>query len=293
MGNPFDLRGPQFLLFYFVFGVAVNLVLRILILRSEKQDPPARWDYTDPYKIAYLRGGISEALRVAIFSLIDRGLLMADGDLIVAKPRASAFAQRPIEKAVLDFFDGPGRARDVFADLSSQFAGENYRQVLIAEGLVAGPETYGRRLPPALIALGLIIGVAAIKIVVALMRGRHNLGLLFILAAVFAFWAFATWRRQRTGAGDEIIHQMTLRFRSLKLRAGSLRPGGMTNEAAFLAAVFGLAALSEDYFPFVKALFPKTSSRNADTGGCGSSGCGSSGCGGGGCGGGGCGGCGS
>ncbi|MBI5073845.1 MAG: hypothetical protein HZB62_01550 [Nitrospirae bacterium] len=67
----------------------------------------------------------------------------------------------------------------------------------------------------------------------------------------------------------------------------------MTNDAAFLAAVFGLTALSGDYFPFVKELFPKASSTygNSYTGGCGSSGCGSSGCGGGGCGGG-CGGCG-
>ncbi|MHB8881158.1 MAG: TIGR04222 domain-containing membrane protein [Thermodesulfovibrionales bacterium] len=294
MGNPFDLGGPQFLLFYFVFGVAVNLGLRILIRRGEKNDAPSRWDYTDPYKIAYLRAGLSEALRVAVFSLIDRGLLRDIGEQVAAEARAKDLVQRPIERAVVKIFDRPQEVKAVFSDPAVQRAGEDYQRALIREGLLAGPATYLERMPMAVAALCLIIGVAGIKIVVAFSRGRFNIGFLLLLCALFAFWAAKTWRKQRTVAGDGIILQMTQRFRTLKLRAGSLRPGGMTNEAAFLAAVFGLAALSEDYFPFVKSLFPKASSSgDTYTGGCGSSGCGSSGCGGGGCGGGGCGGCGS
>lgn len=293
MGNPFDLRGPQFLLFYVVFGVSVNLLLRFLIRRSEKKDAPAHWDYADPYKIAYLRAGIFEALRVAIFSLVDRGLLKATGDLIVSEAKAKNLVQRPIEKSVVKLFDRSREIKDVFSDAETEGAGEEYRRILVREGLLADSDTFVRRMALAVAALCLIVGVSGIKIVVAFMRGRFNVGFLLLLSIVFTVWAVATWRRQRTGAGDEIILQMTQRFRSLRLRAGSLRPGGMTSDAAFLAAVFGLAALSGDYFPFVKVLFPKASSTNGSsyTGGCGSSGCGSSGCGGGGCGGG-CGGCG-
>ncbi len=293
MFNPFDLRGPQFLVFFIVFGVTVNLLLRFLIQRSEKEGAPAHWDYTDPYKIAYLRVGLSEALRVAVFSLIDRGLLRDRGDRISAEPQARQFVQRPIEKAVVELFNTPREVKDIFSDSATQGSGEEYKRALIREGLMSGSATYLQRKALAVTALCLIIGVSATKIIVALMRGRHNLGFLIFLTIVFTVGVLAAWGRQRTGAGDEIIRQMTLRFRTLKLRAPNLRPGGMTNEAAFLAAVFGLAALSEDHFPYVKFLFPKASSSSGGnyTGGCGSSGCGSSGCGGGGCGGG-CGGCG-
>jgi len=294
MGNPFDLRGPEFLVFFTVLGVTVNLLLRFLILRSERKAAPAHWDFTDPYKIAYLRGGVSEALRVAIFSLIDRGLLKAIGDEIIAEPRAKTLVQRPIEKAVVKLFDRPHEVKDVFSDSAAQGAGEDYRRALIHEGLCADTYVYLSRMTLAVAALCLILGVSATKVVIAIMRGRYNIIFLLILSIVFVIWAVSTWKRQRTGAGDEIIRQMTLRFHSLKLRAANLRPGGMTNEPAFFAAVFGLTALSGDYFPFVKVLFPKAASSYGDTytGGCGSSGCGSSGCGGGGCGGG-CGGCGS
>lgn len=292
MGNPFDLRGPQFLVFFAVFSVTINLLLRFMVLRREKEDAPAHWDYSDPYKIAYLRGGASEALRVAVFSLIDRGLLKSVGDQIVAEPQAMALVQRPIEKAVVNFFENPGEVKDLFSDSAAQEAGEEYRLSLIREGLMAGPDTYAQRKTLAVTALCLIIGISTTKIVVAIMRGRHNIGFLIILSIVFAVWALAIWLRKRTGAGDEIIHQMTLRFRTLKLRAANLRPGGMTNEAAFLAAVFGISRLSGDQFPYVRVLFPKASKSGNYTGGCGSSGCSGGGCGGGGCGGG-CGGCGS
>ncbi len=294
MVNPFDLRGPEFLVFFALLGLSVNLLLRFLIRRTEKGDAPLHWDYTDPYKIAYLRGGASEALRVAVFSLIDRGLLKASGDRIAAEARDGNPLQRQIEKAVLNVFSKPREVQEVFTDPAALGAAEGYRRALAGEGLLADSALYMQRMTPAVAALCLILGVSATKIIIAFMRGRFNIGFLVMLTIAFAIWAAATWLRQRTGAGDEIILQLTHRFRSLKLRAASLRPGGMTNDAAFLAAVFGPAALSEDYFPFVKVLFPKTSSSQDGTytGGCGSSGCGGGGCGGGGCGGG-CGGCGS
>jgi uncharacterized protein (TIGR04222 family) len=273
--------------------VTINLLLRFLILRREKAGAPARWDYTDPYKIAYLRAGISEALRVAVFSLIDRGLLKATLDEVEAEPQAGNLVKRPIEKMVVEFFGSPREVKEIFSDPVIQWVGEDYKQALKREGLFADSSTYAQRMPLTLTAICLIIGVSLTKIIIAIVRSRYNINFLIILSVVSAVWVLATWRRQRTGAGDEILHQMTLRFRSLKLRAASLRPGGITNEAAFLAAVFGLSRLSEDQFPYVRVLFPKAASSSSTyTGGCGSSGCGSSGCGGGGCGGG-CGGCGS
>src|SRR5262245_37881781 len=75
--NPFDLRGPEFLLFYFCYCIVVVIVMRVLQWRAESGDTP-KIDLGDPYLLAYLRGGENEPLRVAVISLIDRGLLVMD-----------------------------------------------------------------------------------------------------------------------------------------------------------------------------------------------------------------------
>jgi uncharacterized membrane protein YgcG len=139
----------------------------------------------------------------------------------------------------------------------------------------------------------MLLGVSITKIISAVSRGHHNVLFLAILTMVFAVWTVAIWKKNRTGAGDQVLREAQRRFLSLKGRAKSVRPGGTTSDASFLAAVYGLSVLPVVYFPYIKTLFPKAaSSSGGDAGGCGGGGCGSSGCGGGGCGGG-CGGCGS
>ena len=64
MPNPFDLRGPEFLLFYLFLGVAVTTVVMVLRHRGEPQQAGTA-PLTDYLKIAYLRGGSAEAIRVA------------------------------------------------------------------------------------------------------------------------------------------------------------------------------------------------------------------------------------
>lgn len=290
MANPFDLRGPEFLVFYLILGVAVNMLLRFLISRKEKQNVPGHWDSTDPYKIAYLRAGINEALRVALFSLIDRGLLKATDVYVQAEQKAKDLVKRPIEKAIVNLFDKPTDVKSLYLDSTAGRVGEDYQRQLAVEWLIADSDILQSRMPLALCALCLLIGVSATKIYVAIQRGHYNVLFLILLTFLFTLWAGATWRKNRTGAGDEIMARLESRFSALKKHAGRMRPGGMTNDAAFLAAIFGLTALPNDYFPYVKKLFPQASSAIGDTGS--SGGCGSSGCGGGGCGGGGCGGCG-
>src|SRR6185295_16874913 len=68
--NPFDLPGPEFLLFYIILAVAVITALALL-RRAAESDSAPQVDLGDPYLIAYLRGGENEAPRVALVSLID------------------------------------------------------------------------------------------------------------------------------------------------------------------------------------------------------------------------------
>ncbi|HEX2521692.1 MAG TPA: hypothetical protein VHP35_06150 [Terriglobia bacterium] len=59
--NPFDLTGPQFLVFYLAFGGCVLLALNFIRKARESSDN-SKVTLTDPYLIAYLRGGKNEAL---------------------------------------------------------------------------------------------------------------------------------------------------------------------------------------------------------------------------------------
>lgn len=79
--NPFDLRGPEFLSFYFCFSLVVIFAVIVLRRIAESGDAP-KIDLGDPYLIAYLRGGEDEALRVAVISLVDRGLLVMNDQFI-------------------------------------------------------------------------------------------------------------------------------------------------------------------------------------------------------------------
>jgi uncharacterized protein (TIGR04222 family) len=85
--NPFDLRGPEFLLFYFILS-AVVIVALVLIRRASESGTAPKLDLADPYLVAHLRGGENEVLRVALVSLIDRGLLKVNGTEITRAKNA-------------------------------------------------------------------------------------------------------------------------------------------------------------------------------------------------------------
>ena len=83
--NPFELTGFSFLGFYVLLGIAVIWGLRAWIRHLETADAPPAQNMTDPYLIAHLRSGENEALRVATVALLDRGLLVAEGETLKKK----------------------------------------------------------------------------------------------------------------------------------------------------------------------------------------------------------------
>ena len=75
--NPFAWSGPEFLGFYLVLSIVVvgACFLRTRVLSGRRSAPPLTRLTSDPYGIAVLRGGAEEAVRMAIFNLVDRGIL--------------------------------------------------------------------------------------------------------------------------------------------------------------------------------------------------------------------------
>lgn len=289
--NPLDLRGPEFLTLYFVCGVVVCVLFGWWIRRQKAADSIPRLNLTDPYAIAFLRGGKHETLRVAAVSLVDRGLLVADGPYLAVKSSDLAgHARRPLEKAMIAAFATAGRADRIFLDsIPVDAACRGLGKDLAEKGLLATGSDYASRLPAYLLCLASLVGLAGLKVAVALSRGRHNVGFLILLAVLFTVVLTFQLFDRRTALGIRMLDDLKILFDSLRRRGGSMRTGGDTNEAALLAAVFGLSALTSDSFAFANKLFPRDTGSNSSGGSsCGSSSGGSS-CGGGG---GGCGGCG-
>lgn len=309
--NPFDLRGTQFLVFYIFFAWLVIVAVALLRRLSEDRDtasPPI----DDPYFVAFLRGGKGEALRVATLSLIDRGLLAlkssgtsllslgaAESRLELTDPAAIDTAKRPIEKRILEAFKTAQPIHLTLASLEGCTACFDYAVNLEKFGLLPDEEVRKTRLRRVSIAIGILLGVAAVKIFIALSRGRTNIFFLVILSGLAALIAFKTSSPFRTIRGDKFLQDVRSLFSSLRQRASSLRPGGATSDLVWLASAYGLGEVSPILFPSVMALRPPKPAGPASGFDGLSSGnsCGSGGssCGGGGCGagcGGGCGGCG-
>jgi uncharacterized protein (TIGR04222 family) len=298
MPNPLDFHGPAFLAFYVVLGLVVTAVVAALRRRSEPATAVAG-PLTDYLRIAYLRGGPDEALRIATLALMDRGLLeLVDEHHVKAvHPDVPAGLQRT-EQRLLESCREPARASALLADASLRVtAATECESPLVREGLLPEETMKANRVWLLMVASLLLGSVAVSKILIALSRGRTNVLFLIIAGVVFGFVVYHVTNPFRTAAGDAMLVDLRTLFWALKDRAASLSLGAMQNgnDLALVAAVFGIGSLPASAGS-LEAIFRKPVSQSSS--GCGSScgsssgsSCGSS-CGGGGCGGG-CGGCGS
>jgi uncharacterized protein (TIGR04222 family) len=291
--NPFDLRGPDFLLFY--AGLSVLTLLVLWALDQTRRIGPTRSGLLrDPYLIAGLRGGESEVVRLAVLALLERRLVVHAGkdmveraglaaDGTVTQDPAAGVALPPMERAVYQAL-GTGRTavRVLVASAPLLATAKSLLEPLEAQGLMVTQAHRARRRKAAHWALGLLLGVATIKIIVAVSRGRSNLLFLVVLAAL-ACWAVFKWseRRALSSTGRSLLDDLRGLFGTRRVRWRSTSTGTDTPDVMLAAAVGGIVG-----GPFTATWISR---RTGESGG---SGCGmGSGCGGG-CGGGGCGGCG-
>jgi uncharacterized protein (TIGR04222 family) len=282
--NPFDLSGPSFLVFYIVFAVVVVVAVKLAIDTAEQGAPPAL-PLSDPYQIAWLRGGTPEAARIAVLALTDRGLLAIQGDDLVNFGPARSFVQEPLERAILALCAQSGTAATaVLDDPAVEQACAVYQAQLERLQLMPDPAMRARRNRWLAIATAILLGVAVIKIDIAIGRGKYNVEFVIILGLIALWVMWRLTRRRRTSLGNRMVKDLRRLFRTLRQRAASIRSGAMTSDAVLLAAVFGLSVLPAPGFADLLRVYKKSASSG---GACGTS-CGS-GCGGGG---GGCGGCG-
>ncbi len=296
--NPFDLRGPQFLLLYVVVFV-LGLTAAILVRRSIYQGRPgAEQTKLTPYEAACLAQSPVVAIGAAICRMVH------DNNLQILEPSDSAktlerrFAaakppQRnadPLEHAV---YAAAESCRDglTFSELHTACATatEQLEDSLRDKELKPSKDAHPLKLLPMVIMLA-VLGFGLIKIGVGINRHK-NVGFLIMMCIGTLITAFVVaGRPKRTQAGKRAVARNQKQASKLKSK---VKKSDITGEQLALAiGMYGLTMVTAPHLTGIqeswRAAFPPSS---GGTGGCSTSGCGASGCGGGGCGGG-CGGCG-
>ena len=214
-----DMYGPYFLAFYATVIVVVIVACFISIRsidRTRSLEPPAIPAKLDPYEVAYLRGGENEVARVAIASLIQRGLLqIIEERTFLSKPkrmnrvgcggssgrRRTTFLSktrkvdrgrkpianelRPIEALVLKWSGFPTDPRSIFAaDGIPTLLEEScfpFKEALTEKNLLAPKEMKAVGVLVWLAGSALILGLGGYKLWVALAKGHTNVAFLCIL----------------------------------------------------------------------------------------------------------------
>lgn len=301
--NPFDLRGPEFLLLYLVFIVCL-LVLQWALRRRREAPPDAAEGFgraLDPLGAGYLRAGFPGVVETAVAALVSKGTLRCDGRRLAraAQPASTAPGW---ERAAYAVFREPRPAERLAADAEFKRTVEaEIVRPLVAEGSAVGAENGSAAVRDALLVALSLVAAAGYKIHLAYERGKSNVGFLIALAILAVFGALVVGGARRATARGKA------RLAALRLLAPSRREPPDAAAAALAVGVWGVFALPAAALTDLRLALPQAPRRREDGGGCGTS-CGASfgggdggggdggggdGGGGGGCGGsGGCGGCG-
>lgn len=323
--NPIaNMPGPWFLLLYAVVAVCGLVAAAIVILLSDPtrdREDLSIPEPLDPYEIAFLRGGNPEVTRLAVFDLLQRGVIeLADrkkflGFLPQGKQLQLGSAPKESlgDNALLlnaaGWFESARNPFDIYAASNSlakrmEAFSNQFEARLKEKELLESEEQRSLR---ATVCVSLIIGFVALsayKITAALMTGHFNILFLIFFTIVSIVATVAVCRKRRLShLGRRYLKQLQLAFHALKAAGKQHRNGAIDKESevashpnpALLMAmgIFGIVVLKESAFADFYQTYQRAQSTASGCGsGCGAGGgCGGGGCGGG-CGGGGCGGCG-
>jgi uncharacterized protein (TIGR04222 family) len=257
--NPFDWSGPWFLLAYLIFGLLVYYLARELLIRQELRNPHAQLSLADdPYRIAFLRGGALEAVKIAAIVLVDRGLLRAEGPLLeTASADSLRFASHDIERDVLRLYLGrQGHSKELAAQADMLPACRAYQDSLTQQELLVGPPLLRRRERITWAAHWLLLTVAAVKAVIAIGRQHYNLLFLALLLTIFLLMLRGLRTQPISWSAQRLLTDLRMLFGRLNQRASRLQAGSSSADMALLAAIFGLGALPLSVYAYVAELYP-------------------------------------
>lgn len=288
------MYGPFFLLFYFLVAVGVIVICKVKLSKigsENTQGLPKIPKNPDPYEMAYLRGSENEVLRLAIFSLVQKGFLkVLEKHIIYQKiENANTLELNSIETVVYNYFKTAKKISETFkSEIKDQIKKHciDFEDFVTKNNLTYNLEQKVQHNKIFYSGLSVILTLGIYKLAAAFYYGKHNVAFLIIeILVVTLTHIFLSGRKNLNKRGKEYLEKIGLIFDRLKRAKTS-----STNDQdlLMLTSIFGFSVLAGTPYEDHKNIFFQSSTTGDSSGGCGSSGGGD---GGGSCGGG-CGGCG-
>ena len=235
--NPFDFDGPDFLVFYLIFGILV-LYFASRMRKARESGPPPQLPLNDPYLLAFLGGGRQGVIRTGLVSLIDQGVLMVSEERMVGRgPKWSEqAAHNAIEKSILQYVNNPRNLQEMFKEPTLANIAAGYEEKLRMARLLPSAEDITARRWLVAGAIVLLAGVSWTKMTLALERGHQNIGFLILLTIIFVIVAIKLGTPDRTRLGDDFLSSVRGVFSDVKSRARSMRPGSACTDSTSISA---------------------------------------------------------
>lgn len=301
-----SMNGPTFLVFYTALVIAGVMAVRWRVVSGNDEAnlrPALRMPKTiDPYQVAFLRGGDSEVLRVAMVDLVDRGVInrieTTCGGIVKVKltkwvtdqDRIQGERFTEIQKYLIERFRTEQDATSIFEKTEMSKVRrmmDEYREWVRSEQLL---NDHSNRYSVGSMAWKMIVGLELLglyKLIAALSHRQFNvMFLVFHMALVIPLlFSAIAYRKRLTKRGKQFLKDVQSSYRSLrslkvvesqKRRDVRILASGST--APLLAmGVFGVSALQGSS---LDPMYQSYQRSVANIGGCGaiSGGCGS-GCG--------------
>jgi uncharacterized protein (TIGR04222 family) len=275
-----DMYGPYFLLFYGSVITTTLIVCWRLVQDPTKNQPlPLIPSEPNPYEIAYLRSQETGVAHLALFNLTQHGYLQVNKQSISQAPNYPDTSNlEPIERRVFEKFSTPATATASLW-LTSQCVQPFctvYQEQLENQQLLYTTEQQGWNIGVGIIGAIMIFSLGAYKLLIALGKGRYNVGFLIImgvLSIIYLLWFVSQRHTHLSHLGKRYLQQLQTTF-------AQLRETSILNNNLLVVALFGVESLAGTaYDAYYKAFFPPaystTSSRSSRSS---SSSCSSSGC---------------
>ncbi|MBI1355331.1 MAG: TIGR04222 domain-containing membrane protein [Acidobacteria bacterium] len=247
-----SMPGPQFLGLYFVV-IAATLAACWAALRTVSGDGPEPMVPVnpDPYQLAWLRGGDDEVARLAIIDLARRGLLHeSPGRGLLGKPRVRPSKEPPPRGLAA----GPRMVMEAFKQHDLPLAGmlkqaafrDAVRSIVDPIAAQFGDSflvSSAQRLYVFGFGALAILGLGGYKLVVALSKGRTNVGFLCLFALIGTGVLWALTRARLNSRGRLYLERAKGAYRELETRPKMEGTGLQPQELLLAVALFGAPVL--------------------------------------------------
>ena len=307
--NPFDLTGPEFLVFY---GVLTAVVLAAAIalrswLRTDELSDDVR--SLEPQEVACLGRGAAGVLQTYLAGLVASGriaiielpakklgpIALGSATYKLRSTVESSSASTEIERVMLSAANSIEgiEAKEILT--AAKPVASSIESSLQSRGLLETEERFGPARWWPLILLGSLAAIGIVKLVVGLARGKPIVILIIWLIALGVVAVLFARKPLRTACGNRLLDELKKKHKDTKLIAFADPNAFSIHDVMLVAGLFGVASVIhpqvQQLQSALKSVPPSDGGLAGLSGGC-SGGCaGGGGCGGGGCGGG-CGGCG-